>query len=550
MRKLTTEFRSVNLLYFLVICLMVANLLLVWLPQYVRLTINEILFVFLPGFIYLRATRQPIISRVRWRWPGWKISLLALIIGAGLYPFSALSAGALVGILGYTSFTAPADAIPTTAVMGMFAVLSFAILAPLCEEFLFRGILQPVYETRGWKWGVLFVGFLFVAFHLSLLQGLSILLLSLALGFVNYRTRSLPASIFTHFGANALAALVVTQQIFPTGIQNWITSIPALVCGLVVAILAVFGLVRLTPPDASIATEVNAAPLPSVGQFKLSTVWPILAALAIFLSTIGAEWIYSRTSQAVAGLQVIGYALQVGKSPWSDPQTWRYEIRNVADDVVGEGECRLLPEENETQLTCTSTVQAYEVKQNQSTYVSSGGTRVDVLRWKPVNGEFISGSSTLELQDGFGSQVDFELGSDRIEVHFQQKDQPEERLDLQFSQTALSTVPNMIVTPDYTWPWQLAGLYAQAPDTGNKMSGDVLRFHPYTWNNATRSQGPLAEPHPVEITAAEVLQTPAGQYTAKAVKRGDHDAVWYAAVNDTVTVVKYFNGIETWYLKP
>lgn len=550
MRKLTTEFRSVNLLYFVVICLMVANLLLVWLPQYVRLTINEILFVFLPGFIYLRATRQPIISRVRWRWPGWKISLLALLIGAGLYPFSAFSAGALVGILGYSSLPTPADAIPTTAVMGLFAVLSFAILAPLCEEFLFRGILQPVYETLGWKWGVIFVGFLFVAFHLSLLQGLSIILLALALGFVNYRTRSLPASILTHFGANGLAALVVTQQVFPTGIQNWITSIPALVCGLVVAILAVFGLVRLTSSGASIATEINPAPLPSGGQFKLSTAWPVLAALAIFLSMIGAEWVYSRASQAGRDLQLTGYALQAGKSPWSDPQTWRYEIHNVADEVVGEGACRLLPEGNETQVTCTSTVQAYEVKQNQGTYISSGGTRVDVLRWKSANGEFITGSYTLELQDGFGSQIDFELGSDRIEVYYQPKGQPEERLDLQFSQTALSTEPNMIVTPDYTWPWQLAGLYEQAPDTGNKVPGDVLRFHPYTWNNDTRSQGPLSKPHPVVITAAEVLQTPAGHFTATAVRRGDHDTAWYAAVNDTVVVVKYFNGIETWYLKP
>jgi hypothetical protein len=147
--------------------------------------------------------------------------------------------------------------------MGALAVLSYAILAPLCEEFLFRGIIQPVYERRGARWGVLLVGLLFVAFHLSLLQGLSILLLALALGFVNYRTRSLPASILTHFGANGLAALVVTQQVFPTGIQNWITSLPALLGGLILAGLALLALVRLTPgnrPDL-LALE-NALPSP------------------------------------------------------------------------------------------------------------------------------------------------------------------------------------------------------------------------------------------------------------------------------------------------
>jgi hypothetical protein len=70
-------------------------------------------------------------------------------------------------------------------------------MAPLCEEFMFRGVIQPVYETRGAKWGVIFVGLLFIVFHLSLLQGLSIILLALALGFVNYSTRSLQASIAT-----------------------------------------------------------------------------------------------------------------------------------------------------------------------------------------------------------------------------------------------------------------------------------------------------------------------------------------------------------------
>jgi len=229
--KSTATVGSVNLLYFIVMCLMVANMLLAWMPQYVRLALNEILFVFLPGYLFLRLSSlglpaQALAERVRWRWPGWRIALLALVVGAGLYPLSAASAGVLMGVLGYKSSAGPADVIPTTVLMGSLAVLAYAILAPLCEEFLFRGIIQPVYETRGARWGVLFVGILFIAFHLSLLQGLSIILLALALGFVNYRTRSLPASILTHFGANGLAALVVTQQVFPTGIQLWITSLP------------------------------------------------------------------------------------------------------------------------------------------------------------------------------------------------------------------------------------------------------------------------------------------------------------------------------------
>ena len=186
--------RAVNILLLIVLCLETANLFFTWLPQYVRLILNEALFVFLPAYLYLRITRQPIVERVRWRWPGWKAALLALLAGLGLYPFTAFSAALLTSLLGYQAGLTPADAIPSTPLMSVLAILALAVMAPLCEEFFFRGVIQPAYETRGPRWAVLFIGFLFIIFHLSLVQGLSIIPLALLLGFVNYRTRSLPAS--------------------------------------------------------------------------------------------------------------------------------------------------------------------------------------------------------------------------------------------------------------------------------------------------------------------------------------------------------------------
>lgn len=186
--------QTVNILFLFVLCLETANLLFTWLPQYVRLNLNEALFVFLPDYLFLRIIRQPVAEQVRWRWPGWKAALLSLLAGLGLYPFTAVSAAVLTSLLGYQGNLAAADAIPTTPLMAVLAIVALAVMAPLCEEFLFRGVIQPVYEKRGPHWTVLFVGFLFIIFHLSLLQGLSIILLALMLGFVNFRTRSLPAS--------------------------------------------------------------------------------------------------------------------------------------------------------------------------------------------------------------------------------------------------------------------------------------------------------------------------------------------------------------------
>jgi len=193
--SLKTSLRSVNLLYLFIMLLMVANLALTFIPHYVRLILNEALFIFLPAYLFLRyfekSRTQPIAERVRWRWPGWRIGLLSLLIGVGLYPLSVTIAAVFQQLLGYSELIDPEMVIPTTVGTAILAVIAYAVMAPLCEEFLFRGVIQPVYERRGAKWAVLFVGFLFIAFHLSLLQGLSIILISVALGFVFMRTRSL-----------------------------------------------------------------------------------------------------------------------------------------------------------------------------------------------------------------------------------------------------------------------------------------------------------------------------------------------------------------------
>lgn len=87
----------------------------------------------------------------------------------------------------------------------------------------------------GPRLAVLFVGLFFIIFHLTLLQGISITLLALALGIVYTCTRLLPASIFTHVGANFLASLMLTSGIFLHSADKLFSSVPALIGGLILA---------------------------------------------------------------------------------------------------------------------------------------------------------------------------------------------------------------------------------------------------------------------------------------------------------------------------
>jgi len=59
--------KQVNLLLLIVIGLQASNLLFAWLPTYVRLILNQGLFILLPTLIYLRWAKLPVRQTVKWR---------------------------------------------------------------------------------------------------------------------------------------------------------------------------------------------------------------------------------------------------------------------------------------------------------------------------------------------------------------------------------------------------------------------------------------------------------------------------------------------------
>jgi membrane protease YdiL (CAAX protease family) len=534
-----SNIRNINLLFLIVLVLQLSNLFLLWMPQYVRLILNQALFVFLPAYLYLRISRQPVRPRVRWNWPGLKLALLSVLVGAGLYPISGALAGILQSLLGYINFAAPADAIPTSIPMALLVFIAYAGMAPLCEEYLFRGVIQPEYEQRrGPIWAVLFVGFLFIIFHLSLLQGLSIILLSLALGYVNHRTRSLPASILTHMGANFLAALVITQTVFNLDINPFIFSIPVILGGLVLAGAALIILARSGPPLGDGSGVILSSPdSASPARFPITSTWPLVLAGIIYLVTVGAEVYYSRIPAQTD-------PLTVQPVQWGEPRAWQYELRNVEDTLVGEGECHLVPNSVELEIICSSFVSAYEVTIGRSTWMSVGGSRVDQLRWHSSDGRLLSGQSELDLLDG-----DFHLESSWTPqadgMHIRQRGSLETGSPVTFpyDKTLFVEDRTLLIVPDYTWPWQLGGIQLEAGEMG-----EVIRFNPFTWRDATQDSGPVWESRLVTVIGLEEVVTPAGSFSAWKVQFGDNQTAWYS-LNDGFSVVKFFNGAETWSLK-
>ena len=88
-------------------------------------------------------------------------------------------------------------------------IFSAVVLAPIAEEFLFRGAMQG-YLLRRWKkpiWAISVSALVFGVVHGNLMQLSFAFVLGLVLGWVCYRTGSLVPSMLMHFVNNGLAVL-------------------------------------------------------------------------------------------------------------------------------------------------------------------------------------------------------------------------------------------------------------------------------------------------------------------------------------------------------
>lgn len=99
------------------------------------------------------------------------------------------------------------------ATHGGWAMATALVAAPICEEWLFRGLIQQHLVRRRGPWtGIVVASALFGLVHLIPQQVVAGFLLSLVIGLVYYKTRSLLAAIVLHGINNALATLLALVE--------------------------------------------------------------------------------------------------------------------------------------------------------------------------------------------------------------------------------------------------------------------------------------------------------------------------------------------------
>lgn len=139
--------------------------------------------------------------------------------------------------------------IPETGGELLISLLVIGVVAAVCEEVLFRGLLQSSFEKLGKAGMFLLVSLLFTAFHFSIEQFLGLFVLSLLITYIVYRTNSLFAGMLAHFTNNAMAMLIsffankIPESVFlesettSVGFPEWIQI--AVIAGMVIGFTAI-----------------------------------------------------------------------------------------------------------------------------------------------------------------------------------------------------------------------------------------------------------------------------------------------------------------------
>lgn len=116
----------------------------------------------------------------------------------------------------------------------VIAFITVGIIAPIAEEFLFRGVVFNTLQKRfSPAWTIVIQGVLFGVFHLNLVQGSYATILGIVYGYVTYKTKSLWPAIIMHIVNNSMPFIMTI--IF--GNYNFSTTV-----SLIQAVVAVVGI--------------------------------------------------------------------------------------------------------------------------------------------------------------------------------------------------------------------------------------------------------------------------------------------------------------------
>ncbi len=543
--------RNVNLLYLgAFLTLLVGSLLLPSISLGWRVVVNELIFLGLPLALYLLLAVDDVREALRLRGVSWAVAGLSLLIGLGLWRFDWWLATVVNEALGYT-IPLPPEALNVTLADEIAMAVGTVILAPLVEEFLFRGVLQSAYERRGPVRAIVASALLFVVIHQELAQSVALVPVALALAYVTWRTGSIVPAILIHAGNNLQAVLV---SFLEGGGLRRVGFSPSAVGALVGALVAGAALWLLTARTERPQRERETAERGWLGRN-----WPLAPVLPIYAAVIALSVLVGVRPEALA----LGQPVELSAAPWDEEVAWRYEVRNALDEPVGAAECSLTPEADAFVLDCSMEQSAYEADAPSGFFKEGAVSQGQTARWDRqtlalegarIEASVPEGADRVELVTRVGDGA----MSVRVDGDAEEGEQMDRCYDLPQAVEGEGAPPTEepcrvdggfltgggAFSPLMAgeWPWRLSALPFQLA-----YSREAALLWPYRSVPDVDGRAPAKGDVTVVVRTAEEITTPAGTFVTWRVTVGETYTAWYT-VEAPHHLVAFDDGMLNWRL--
>ncbi|MCX7841935.1 MAG: CPBP family intramembrane metalloprotease [Clostridia bacterium] len=202
---------SIGLLYSItVLLLLLVGSRLQRTDLYLGILITEIGLIMLPALILLILFRYDLRKVIRLN----RLKLVNAFYIIGIMCFALPLAGVLniinllviKNIFGKIIINQPPAANDLPGLL--ISILVIGASAGICEEVLFRGVIQRGLERLGAVRAILLTAFLFGLMHVDFQKLLGTFILGVLIGFIVYRTNSIYGGMLAHFTNNSIAVLL------------------------------------------------------------------------------------------------------------------------------------------------------------------------------------------------------------------------------------------------------------------------------------------------------------------------------------------------------
>jgi membrane protease YdiL (CAAX protease family) len=303
--------------------------------------------------LFLRIENVPVRPALRIKRPRTTLVGLAVALVPAFWLSGIVLNLLAVMIFGYVT-PLPPTAFPGNLAEAVALAMTTMVVAPICEELMFRGYVFRAYEHRRVWIGIGVTSLIFALYHLRLQGVFALIPISIGLGIITWRTQSVLPSMAMHAAYNGISTIIMIATSFLPMRSVGIVTGMAICLGLLVAPFSVLAFLRLwktTDPGSTQALKRE------TGWLRWAWIIPLIGLMLVYGYGAVSEFLMGRFPQRFSAQDLNLSA----PDNWQQPARRNYVIQNPTGDRLGEAECVLGPSDGRYTLQCNAGYEGFNL---------------------------------------------------------------------------------------------------------------------------------------------------------------------------------------------